>query len=86
MGTRADLDAAVAAARAAFPGWAATPDATRKELCHAVAAKIEEHSEEIAALITAEQGKPLNGLGSRFEMGGCVGWACSMWPPATAPR
>ena len=77
MGTRADLDAAVAAARAAFPGWAATPDATRKELCHAVAAKIEEHSEEIAALITAEQGKPLNGLGSRFEMGGCVGWAHS---------
>ena len=75
MGTGADLDAAVAAARAAFPGWAATPDDRRKELCHAVAAKIEEKSEEIAALITAEQGKPLNGLGSRFEMGGSVGWA-----------
>jgi len=75
MGTRANLDAAVAAARAAFPGWAATPNEKRKELCHAVAAKIEENSEEIAALITAEQGKPLNGLGSRFEMGGCVGWA-----------
>ena len=77
MGTRADLDAAVAAARAAFPAWAATPDEKRKELCHAVAAKIGEHSEEIAAIITAEQGKPLNGLGSRFEMGGCVGWAHS---------
>ncbi|MEW5420871.1 aldehyde dehydrogenase family protein [Amorphus sp. 3PC139-8] len=75
MGTRANLDAAVDAARTAFPGWAAAPDADRKAACHAIAAKIEEDGDALASLITSEQGKPLNGLGSRFEVGGCVGWA-----------
>ena len=35
---------------------------------------IEENSEELAHLLTLEQGKPLNGLGSRFEIGGAVAW------------
>ena len=26
-------------------------------------------------MLTKEQGKPLNGMGSRFELGGCAGWA-----------
>lgn len=74
LATVADLDRAVAAAQAAFPGWAALDDAERKRLCHAVADKLEAHSEELARLLTLEQGKPLNGLGSRFEMGGAVAW------------
>ncbi|MGO2236719.1 MAG: aldehyde dehydrogenase family protein, partial [Marinomonas sp.] len=37
--------------------------------------KIEDHSEELAKLITLEQGKPLNGLGSRWEVGAAVAWA-----------
>jgi len=40
-----------------------------------VTEKITEYSEEIATLITKEQGKPLNGLGSRWEMGGAAAWA-----------
>ncbi|MGJ8546036.1 MAG: aldehyde dehydrogenase family protein [Sulfitobacter sp.] len=72
---QAELDAAVAAAKAAFPAWSATPDAELAALCSAVADKIEEHAEELAQLVTAEQGKPLDGIGSRWEIGGAVAWA-----------
>jgi acyl-CoA reductase-like NAD-dependent aldehyde dehydrogenase len=71
----ADLDAAVAAAKAAFPEWSRTGDAERQAACRAVTAKLGEHAEEIARLLTLEQGKPLNGLGSRFELGGTQAWA-----------
>jgi acyl-CoA reductase-like NAD-dependent aldehyde dehydrogenase len=74
LGTPTDLDDAVAAAAAAFKTWSVTPEAERKAACHAIAAKIEAHSEELARLITAEQGKQLNGLGSRFEVAGTVAW------------
>lgn len=71
----ADLDAAVAVAKAAFPAWSATSDAERQAACEAVTAKLTDHGEELAQLLTAEQGKPLNGLGSRFELGGAQAWA-----------
>ncbi|QYA09276.1 aldehyde dehydrogenase family protein [Agrobacterium larrymoorei] len=71
----AELDEAVAAARLAFETWSQKSDSELQEACNAVAHKIEEHSEELAQLITLEQGKPLNGLGSRWEMGGAVAWA-----------
>ncbi|MDQ7776842.1 MAG: aldehyde dehydrogenase family protein [Paracoccus aminovorans] len=71
----ADLDRAVAAARAAQPGWAALPDADRARACAAVAQVLTDHAEELARLLTQEQGKPLNGLGSRWEMGGAAAWA-----------
>jgi acyl-CoA reductase-like NAD-dependent aldehyde dehydrogenase len=71
----ADLDAAVAAAKAAFPAWSAKSDEQLQAACAAVTARIEAHAEELAELITFEQGKPLNGLGSRWELGGTVAWA-----------
>lgn len=64
------LDDAVEAANVAFPQWSKVPDEKRKNVCRAVAKKIGEHSEELARLLTKEQGKPLNGLGSRFELAG----------------
>jgi acyl-CoA reductase-like NAD-dependent aldehyde dehydrogenase len=70
-----DLEAAVAAARAAFPAWAALPDDQRQAACAALAARLGERAEVIAQVLTQEQGKPLNGLGSRFEMGGAQAWA-----------
>lgn len=73
--TPADLDRAVAAARAAQPGWAAQPDQARADACAAVAAVLTQNSEDLARLLTLEQGKPLNGLGSRWEMGGAAAWA-----------
>ena len=74
VATAADLDAAVAAASRAFPKWRDTADSERAEACRAIARTIEENSEELARLLTLEQGKPLNGLGSRFEIGGAVAW------------
>ncbi len=71
----AELDAAVAAAAEAFKSWSATDDATRAAACHAIAGKIEAHAEELARLITLEQGKPLAGIGSMFEAQGAAGWS-----------
>ncbi|MBL0371143.1 aldehyde dehydrogenase family protein [Rhizobium sp. KVB221] len=72
---QADLDAAVAAANAAFPSWSAKSDEQLQAACAAVTEKIQQHAEELAEIITLEQGKPLNGLGSRWEMGGAAAWA-----------
>jgi acyl-CoA reductase-like NAD-dependent aldehyde dehydrogenase len=68
------LDEAVQAARKAFKVWQAVSDEERQQACMDIATKIEEHSEELARLLTQEQGKPLNGLGSRFEIGGARAW------------
>ncbi|MDK3019764.1 aldehyde dehydrogenase family protein [Pseudodonghicola flavimaris] len=75
QGTPEHLDRAVAAANAAFKTWSKTPDDERRAACEQVAAKLAEHAEELAQLLTAEQGKPLNGMGSRFELGGAQAWA-----------
>ncbi|WP_116087623.1 aldehyde dehydrogenase family protein [Tropicimonas sp. IMCC34011] len=72
---KAELDAAVAAAERAFKTWSQTADDELKAACEAVTAKIAEHADELAQIITAEQGKPLNGLGSRWEVGGAQAWA-----------
>ena len=72
--TMADLDRAVSAANGAFTKWKQKPDAERRALCHAAGKKIGEHAEELARLLTQEQGKPLNGMGSRFELGGVQAW------------
>lgn len=71
----ADLDAAVAAADRAYASWSKTPDDELKAACEAVTAKIGDNAEELARLLTLEQGKPLGGLGSRWEIGGAQAWA-----------
>jgi acyl-CoA reductase-like NAD-dependent aldehyde dehydrogenase len=73
--TEATLDKAVAAAKDAFPAWAATSDETRQDICRRIVQVLAENSEELAELITREQGKPLNGAGSRWEVGGAQAWA-----------
>lgn len=55
----AQLDEAVAAARRAFPGWRDTPLATRAAALKAIGGVLAGHAEELARLLTAEQGKPL---------------------------
>jgi acyl-CoA reductase-like NAD-dependent aldehyde dehydrogenase len=74
LASPADLDAAVEAAQRAFATWSAASDEDRKAACHAIGARIADHAEELARLLTLEQGKPLNGLGSRFELGGAQAW------------
>src|ERR1700693_4309228 len=53
------LDAAVAAAKAAFPDWAATPIEERRKLVIKMADAIEANAGELARILTSEQGKPL---------------------------
>ncbi|MFD3523947.1 aldehyde dehydrogenase family protein [Streptomyces sp. NPDC058653] len=55
-GSAADVDRAVAAATAAFPGWAATGPAERAAIVRRVAAGLKERGGEIAAAMTAEMG------------------------------
>jgi acyl-CoA reductase-like NAD-dependent aldehyde dehydrogenase len=55
----ADVDRAVAAARAAFPEWRKTPGIERAEKLHQAARRIREDSEGLAILLTREGGKPL---------------------------
>src|SRR5579884_1847503 len=57
----ADIDAAVAAARAAQPGWAGRSAWERAEICHAIADLIVERREEFARALSLEQGKPYLG-------------------------
>lgn len=71
----AELEAAVSAAKRAYAAWAAQDDATLRAACEAVTAKLQENAEDLARILTLEQGKPLNGLGSRWELGGAVAWA-----------
>ncbi len=55
----AKVDAAVAAASAALPGWAATPPAERARVMFRFRELVDAHQGEIAGLITAEHGKTL---------------------------
>ncbi|MEU3688868.1 aldehyde dehydrogenase family protein [Streptomyces narbonensis] len=57
-GTAEDVDAAVRAARAALPGWAATPPAERAARIAALRDALAARAEEIAATVTAELGAP----------------------------
>jgi aldehyde dehydrogenase (NAD+) len=54
-----DVDAAVAAARAAFPSWSAMPAPKRGEILYRVARTLAEHKEELSKLMTREMGKVL---------------------------
>jgi malonate-semialdehyde dehydrogenase (acetylating)/methylmalonate-semialdehyde dehydrogenase len=56
-GGAADVDAAVAAARAAFPAWRDMPLIARSQIFFAYRALVHEHREELAALITRDHGK-----------------------------
>lgn len=74
LGTVSELDAAVAAARAAFPAWAATADADRAAALNKIADLIEANAADLSRIITEEQGKPQTGPGANFEVEGAVGW------------
>ncbi len=80
VSSRGQVSEAIAAARAAQPGWAARPDGERKALLLQIAALIKANAAYLAEWVTREQGKPLGGVGpdqvpgSRFELWGCEVW------------
>ncbi|MDM0067093.1 aldehyde dehydrogenase family protein [Variovorax sp. J31P207] len=74
--TRELLDTTVQAARAAFEPWSRTPIELRRERLEALGARIKEHADELALLLTREQGRPL--AMAKAELLGCVHWLRSV--------
>ncbi|MBA4502682.1 aldehyde dehydrogenase family protein [Marinobacterium marinum] len=66
------VDAAVAAAQSAFRTFQHTPDAELQAMLHRVADLIEANADELARVVTLEQGKPLSV--AHMEVAGAVGW------------
>ena len=58
-GTPREVDCAAAAAYTAFDGWRRVAAADRAQLLHQAAAKMREHFDELAHLLTLEEGKPV---------------------------
>ena len=72
--SKAQLNAAVAAAKAAFPGWSKLGIDARKKHLSAIADILQANADELGRLLTQEQGKPLtdamgeaNGLAGMFR-------------------
>jgi aldehyde dehydrogenase (NAD+) len=59
QGGAADIDAAVRAARAAFPKWRALTSHTRARYLYALARLVQKHSRLLAVLETIDNGKPI---------------------------
>jgi len=72
LATIDDADAAVDAAAKAFPAWAATPIAKRVDYVEKLAAAIAENAENMAHIVTAELGSPIN-LSRQVQLGLGVG-------------
>lgn len=66
----AQLNAAIAAAKAAFPAWAATSWEARAAKIMALADVLEAQADAFARLLTEEQGKPL--AEAQYEVGGSI--------------
>ncbi|GAA3819418.1 gamma-aminobutyraldehyde dehydrogenase [Streptomyces coacervatus] len=66
-----DVDAAVAAAREAFPGWAATTPGERSDALHRFAAVLADRAEDFARAESLQCGKPLK-LTREFDVPGTI--------------
>src|SRR5450756_805139 len=79
LSTQGDVDAAVAAAKAAFPAWRATPVVERARTMFAFKNRLEEHFEQLARILTTEHGKTLDESRGSVRRGiECVEVACGM--------
>jgi malonate-semialdehyde dehydrogenase (acetylating)/methylmalonate-semialdehyde dehydrogenase len=67
--TVADVGAAVQAARAAFPAWSATSAIKRARVLFKFKALLEEHHDELAALITQQHGKVFSDAQGEVQRG-----------------
>ncbi len=60
ISTKAEIDAAVEAAKAAFPDWRATPPVSRARYLFRLKELLEEHFEELSRIQTQENGKTID--------------------------
>jgi malonate-semialdehyde dehydrogenase (acetylating)/methylmalonate-semialdehyde dehydrogenase len=79
LSSGADVDAAVQAAKAAFPMWRDTPAPVRARVLFRLKALLEEHKEELARLLTTEHGKVIAETRGEIQRGiESVEHACAM--------
>jgi betaine-aldehyde dehydrogenase len=71
LATTADVDAAVAAARTALPGWATATPADRSAVLAKLAKLAGEHADELVAEEVSQTGKPVR-LASEFDVPGSI--------------
>jgi malonate-semialdehyde dehydrogenase (acetylating)/methylmalonate-semialdehyde dehydrogenase len=77
LADRTTVEAAIAAAEAAFPEWRATPPAKRARIMFRFRELLERHAGEVVALLTEEHGKVLNDALGEFQRGvEIVEYAC----------
>lgn len=72
--SKEEINRKIESAKIAQKRWSARPDSERKAILLKVADALQQNSKHLAEWITREQGKPLSGPGSNFEMQACVGW------------
>lgn len=77
-----ELEAAIGAARDAFPGWRDTPWATRAAIVNRIGETIAANAGELAAMLTREQGKPAEQ--AQFEVMAAAQW-CQAAATLTLP-
>ncbi|NNC77438.1 MAG: aldehyde dehydrogenase family protein, partial [Woeseiaceae bacterium] len=79
MASKSTVEDAIAAADAAFPSWRNTPPAKRARVMFRFKALLEEHADEIVALLTDEHGKVLDDAMGEFTCGvEVVEYACGI--------
>ncbi len=79
VATAAEIEAAIAAARAAFPAWAATPPLRRARIMFRFKELVEQHKDELAKAITLEHGKVISDAGGEVVRGlEVVEFACGI--------
>ena len=83
LGAAADANAAVESAKAAFKEWAAMAPDARAEILHKGINAAKEQVNDLAALLTKEQGKPF--MESKGELNHCL-HGMSAYPMPTPPN
>ncbi|MFD8013189.1 gamma-aminobutyraldehyde dehydrogenase [Streptomyces sp. NPDC058955] len=71
LASTADVDEAVAAAKAAFPGWAGATPGERSDALHRFAAVLAEQAEDFALAESLQCGKPIR-LTTEFDVPGTI--------------
>lgn len=78
MASKATVEKAIAAAQAAYPAWRQTPPLKRARIMFRFKELLEQHAEEIVALLTDEHGKVLDDARGEFIRGvEVVEYACA---------
>ncbi len=79
LSTQHEVDAAVQSARAAFPAWSTTPIKERVQVFYRYKALLEQHIDELAALVTEENGKiPSEARAEVLKSAELTEFACSL--------